>query len=307
MPADLQDFRGRFPHIETDAQFCTLSFDLRSPQPKTLTFAGNIGFLTKAMAEPNVSAIITTPQLLEAARARGAVSEKMGFVLVENPRQEFLLFHNALSTHADFYVKRQGFQCGENSKIHPASTVSRDGVHIGKNVCIEAGVVIKPNVHIGDDCVIRAGTVLGGKGFQYLRGVDGTPIAIAHVGGVHIGNRVEIHGGCAIDRHIFDHDTIVGDDTKFDNHVQFAHGSCIGKRCLVAAAATISGSVRIGDDVWIGPNSTICDSLTIGDKAAISLGSVVVRDVPGGMRVTGNFAEPHLQFLKRQRIGSATS
>ena len=306
MAAELQDFRVRFSRIEANAQFCTLAFDLRSPQPKTLTFAGNIGFIMKAMAEPNISAIITTPALLEAARARGVVPEGMGFALVENPRREFFSLHNDLSHRADFYAKRHGFQCGENVQIHPNATVSRDGVHIGKNVRIEFGVVVKPNVQIGDDCVIRAGTVLGGKGFQYLRGADGTPIAIAHAGGVHIGNRVEIHGGCAIDRHIFDEDTMVGDDTKFDNHVQFAHGSSIGKRCLVAAAAIIAGSVRIGDDVWIGPNATVSDSLTIGDKAAVSLGSVVVRDVPSGIRVTGNFAEPHLQFLKRQRIGSAT-
>ncbi len=49
--------------------------------------------------------------------------------------------------------------------------------------------------------------------------------------------------------------------------------------------------VKIGDDVWIGPNATILKGVTIGDGAFIEPGSVVVRDVPPGARVLGNPAE----------------
>jgi UDP-3-O-[3-hydroxymyristoyl] glucosamine N-acyltransferase LpxD len=299
MPGLLQDYSPHFLSVEKDARFDTLAFDLRCLRPRTLTFAGGLGFLMKALEAPEVSAIVTTSSLLRAAAERKTIPAEKGIALSNSPRSTFFLLHNALCLIPGFYARRSGFERGENTAIHERATISADGVHIGANVRIESNVVIKANVRVGDHCVIRAGSIIGGKGFQYLRGNDGPPISIAHSGGVSIGNRVEIHGSCAIDRHIFDDDTTIGDDTKFDNHVQFAHGSQIGRRCLVAAAAVIAGSVRIGDDVWIGPNSTVSDSLTIGDKAAISLGSVVVRDVPSGERVTGNFAEPHLQFLKR--------
>lgn len=46
--------------------------------------------------------------------------------------------------------------------------------------------------------------------------------------------------------------------------------------------------VVIGSDVWIGGGAIICPGITIGDKAVIGAGSVVTRDVPGGVVVAGN-------------------
>jgi UDP-3-O-[3-hydroxymyristoyl] glucosamine N-acyltransferase len=63
----------------------------------------------------------------------------------------------------------------------------------------------------------------------------------------------------------------------------------------------VLGSARIGDDVWIGPNATISNQVQIGDGAAVSLGSVVVRDVRSGQRVSGNFAVDHRRFLSAFR------
>jgi acetyltransferase-like isoleucine patch superfamily enzyme len=49
--------------------------------------------------------------------------------------------------------------------------------------------------------------------------------------------------------------------------------------------------IVIGDDVWIGPNSTILKGVTIGSGAFIEPGSLVTRDVPAGARVMGNPAQ----------------
>ncbi|MFS4418536.1 CatB-related O-acetyltransferase [Maribacter sp. 2307ULW6-5] len=38
--------------------------------------------------------------------------------------------------------------------------------------------------------------------------------------------------------------------------------------------------IKIGNDVWIGRNSTIMDGVTIGDGAVVATGSVVTKDVP---------------------------
>jgi acetyltransferase-like isoleucine patch superfamily enzyme len=50
-------------------------------------------------------------------------------------------------------------------------------------------------------------------------------------------------------------------------------------------------TVRIEDDVWIGPNATILKGVTIGRGAWIEAGSLVTRDVPPRARVLGNPAQ----------------
>lgn len=49
-----------------------------------------------------------------------------------------------------------------------------------------------------------------------------------------------------------------------------------------------SKPIKIGEDVWIGANSTICGGVTIGDGSVIGAGSVVTKDVPSGVIAVGN-------------------
>jgi len=60
----------------------------------------------------------------------------------------------------------------------------------------------------------------------------------------------------------------------------------------------ISGNVRVGNDVWIGPSAAISNGITIGDNCWVSLGSVVTKDVQAGSRVSGNFAIDHEKFIQ---------
>lgn len=46
--------------------------------------------------------------------------------------------------------------------------------------------------------------------------------------------------------------------------------------------------VVIGDDCWIGANSTILAGVTIGDFCIVAAGAVVTKDVPSGTMVAGN-------------------
>ena len=50
--------------------------------------------------------------------------------------------------------------------------------------------------------------------------------------------------------------------------------------------------IVIEDNVWIGPGATILKGVRISTGAWIEPGSVVTRDVPEGIRVRGNPAEP---------------
>jgi acetyltransferase-like isoleucine patch superfamily enzyme len=51
-------------------------------------------------------------------------------------------------------------------------------------------------------------------------------------------------------------------------------------------------SVRIEDDVFIGPGAIILPNVTIGHGAVVHAGSVVTRSVPPLTMVRGNPAEP---------------
>lgn len=49
--------------------------------------------------------------------------------------------------------------------------------------------------------------------------------------------------------------------------------------------------IIIGDNVWIGGNSTVVPGITIGDNVVVAAGSVVTKDVPVNVIVGGNPAK----------------
>lgn len=46
--------------------------------------------------------------------------------------------------------------------------------------------------------------------------------------------------------------------------------------------------VEIGTDVWVGAGALVLPGTRIGDRAVIGAGSVVTRDIPGGVFAAGN-------------------
>jgi len=56
--------------------------------------------------------------------------------------------------------------------------------------------------------------------------------------------------------------------------------------------------VKMGNDVVLGPSVAIKDGITIGNRARIRLGSVVIEDVKDGTDLSGNFAVRHLSNLR---------
>jgi len=82
----------------------------------------------------------------------------------------------------------------------------------------------------------------------------------------------------------------------------------LGNNVKMTACSMLSGRAVLGDDVYIGPNATISNGITIGERSTISLGSVVVFDTPSDTRMTGNFAMDHKDFMrnfaKNRKIGS---
>lgn len=142
-------------------------------------------------------------------------------------------------------------------------------------------------VKYGKNITIHENCTVGTEGFGAARDVNGEWVHIPHIGGVVIGDNVEICAGTNVDRGTVN-DTVIESGTKIDHHCHIAHNCKIGKNCAIAAGVTFSGSVIVGDNVWIGPGSTIINGIKIGDNAYIGIGTNVIEDVPDNAVVVGN-------------------
>ncbi|OTO77340.1 MULTISPECIES: sugar O-acetyltransferase [unclassified Enterococcus] len=60
--------------------------------------------------------------------------------------------------------------------------------------------------------------------------------------------------------------------------------------------------VVVGDNVWIGANSSILPGVTIGDNVVVGAGSVVSKDIPANSLAVGNPCKVIREFNERDRV-----
>lgn len=210
-----------------------------------------------------------------------------------HPRLALLRFLQAFWVEPDW-----DFDGTANPCIHKDARVAPDA-RIGPFTVIGPDVVIGPGARIGSNCRIEHATiganvtigssvVIGGIGFGYEDDPETKQVTLfPHVGGVRIGDRVDIGSNTCLDRGSIG-DTVVGDDCKIDNLIHIAHNVRMGERCKVIALAIVGGSVTLGDDSWVAPAAAIRDWRTIGKGAVVGLGAVVTKNVGDGEVVVGN-------------------
>jgi UDP-3-O-[3-hydroxymyristoyl] glucosamine N-acyltransferase len=244
-----------------------------------LTFIETENFISILRQKLNITAGITTPELAE------LIPDHIGVMCHFSPKRAFYECHSWLCNETTFYKFEKGIRISQTAKVHPTAIIE-DGATIGEEAHIEAYVVVGRGVRIGDRSIIRSGSKIGGEGFEFKRWNDKI-YPVPHTGTVVIGADVEVQHNCVIDRSVFGGETFIGDFTKIDNMVHVAHNCSIGCRCLIAASAVISGSVVIGDDVWVGPGAVISNGITIGSRAQIVIGSVVIKSVLPDLRAVG--------------------
>lgn len=156
--------------------------------------------------------------------------------------------------------------------IGAGSFVGNDSV-IGKNTRLAANVSVYHGVNIGSDCMLHSGCVIGADGFGFAPDAGGW-IKIHQLGGVNIGNKVEIGACTCVDRGALD-DTEIADGVIIDNQVQIGHNVRIGRNTAIAAHTAIAGSTTIGANCTIAGAVAIAGHLTLVDKVHISGKSMV--------------------------------
>ncbi|HEY0867875.1 MAG TPA: UDP-3-O-(3-hydroxymyristoyl)glucosamine N-acyltransferase [Fimbriimonas sp.] len=288
--AELSELLGGELRGPGDLRICRAA-PAHSQDAEGLTFASSEAFLKTAEAS-GVGAVLvpfSAPPVSKPA------------IAVENPRETFgrflamchrpLPFEAGIHPKADvspdadvdptasvgaFAVIERGAKLGRACRVYPFAYVG-EGCVLGAGAVVFPHAVLYQNVRLGDRAIVHAGAILGADGFGYVW--DGQrQVKIPQVGGVEIGEDVEIGALTAVDRSTAG-DTVVERGVKLDNLVQVGHNSIVGEHTVVAALVGISGSTQIGKRVTLAGQSATSDHVKIGDDVVMGGRTGVTKDV----------------------------
>jgi len=187
-------------------------------------------------------------------------------------------------------VIESGAQIGAGSFIGAGS-------RIGRHTVIHPHATIYHDVHLGARCIIHSQVVIGSDGFGFAR--DGKQwIKIHQLGGVRIGDDVELGAGTCVDRGALSH-TVIEAGVKTDNMVQIAHNVRIGSNTVIAGCSAVAGSTEIGANCMIAGAVGIVGHLRIADGVTITAMSLVTKSInePGSYS-SGTPLEPSRQWRR---------
>jgi len=186
--------------------------------------------------------------------------------------------------------------------------VGRD-VLIDVNVILEGMVIIEDDVQIGPNCVIKDSTLRRGaivKANSHLEGAvvgesaDCGPFARLRPGSVlgakaHVGNFVELKNAT------------LGDGAKA-GHLSYLGDAEIGARTNIGAGTitcNYDGANKfrtvMGEDVFIGSNSSLVAPLNLGDGATTGAGSTITEDVPAHTLGLGRGRQRNIEGWQRPK------
>lgn len=183
----------------------------------------------------------------------------------------------------------EGAVIGKDTVIFPGAYIDSNAV-IGDNCYIASGVKLMGSVTIGNDVIVRENTVIGSDGLTTRRDERGKVVTIPQFGGVTIEDNVQIGALTVIGKGAID-DTVIHSGSRIDNSCFISHNVQIGEDTLVVGETIMFGSSSTGKQAFISGNSTVRDGVSIGDKAFVGMGSIVIKTVADGAIVKGNPAK----------------
>lgn len=194
--------------------------------------------------------------------------------------QQVAGLHEKLQAHID------------SSAVIEPSAVIAPHVWIEADAYVGHNAVIMANSYLGRGVHVKPNATVGGDGFE-PKTIAGQRWIAAHAGGVWLADGVEVGSSTCIDRGLFGEFTYLGRETKVDNLVHVAHSVTTGEGCCFVACAEISGSVRCGDGVWLGPHVSVNQQLSLGSYCYVGTGGIVTRDLPAHALAYGSPAKQH--------------
>ncbi len=168
---------------------------------------------------------------------------------------------------------------------------------IGEDGWLAPRVTLYHDVRIGKRVVIQSGAVIGGEGFGFAN-EQGVWQKIAQIGGVRIGDDVEIGANTTIDRGALA-DTLIGNGVKLDNQIMIAHNVQIGDNTAMAGCVGISGSTKIGSNCMIAGGVGMVGHIEVCDGVFVTGMTMVTRSItqPGAYS-SGTAMQPAGEWKK---------
>ncbi len=301
---------------------------IQSARPGTLSFIANPKYQSW-LGDTQATAVILSESLLARCPCNALV--------IDNPYLAYAKVSHLFATEAlnppgihPSAVVAADAQVAASAHIGPLAVIE-SGVQIGAGAVIGAqcyigantqigaqtrlwpNVTIYHGVRIGQRTIIHAGTVIGSDGFGYAvaatakkstQDADGQPQhqpkwqKIAQIGGVDIGDDVEI-GACAtIDRGAIG-DTIIENGVIMDNQVHIAHNASVGENTAIAGKSGLSGSSRLGRNCTMAGMSGLVGHIEVCDNVHISSMTAISRSITRpGVYTSGTGMEEHAGWLK---------
>ena len=163
-----------------------------------------------------------------------------------------------------------------------AGCILHPGCVLGQHCSLGAGTVLYPRVvlydhcRLGAGCILHSGVVVGADGFGFNKGDDGYWRKKRHVGGVIIGDDVEIGANSCVDQGAYQ-PTNIGSGVKIDNLVQIGHNVAIGERGLICAQAGVAGSAQLGADTVLAGKTGVKDNTSVPAGTVVKVGDLFLR------------------------------
>ena len=283
---------------------------------------GCVSFLANPKYRRQVDATTASAVVVsEAVASDPTINNQIDLIVVDNPHVAYAklthLFRSPLTIESGLAVSvhistdvtiADDVSIGANVYIG-AGTILESGVvvgpgcvllgecRIGKNSALIANITVYPKSQIGEHVLIHAGVIIGADGFGFAN-ENGKWIKVEQLGGVYIGDDVEIGANTTIDCGAID-DTVIESGVKLDNQIQIAHNVRIGRDSAIAACTGIAGSATIGQRCQIAGSVGILGHLSIADDVVIMAKTLVTKSIKSaGLYAGAAPFQPHAQWQK---------
>lgn len=196
--------------------------------------------------------------------------------------------------------------------VDPTARIA-DGVVIEAYAIVGANVEIGSGSWVGSHAVVKGPTTLGkdNRIFQFAS-IGEEPQDKKYAGEL---TRLEIG-----DRNVFrEHSTVnrgttqdagltsIGSDNWIMTGVHIAHDCHIGNHTIFSNNASLAGHVTVGDYAILGGFTLVHQFCQIGAHCFTAMGSVIPKDVPPYILVSGHMAKPYglnVEGLKRRNFSA---
>ena len=265
---------------------------LQNASPESLSFLANSSYLSQLPAT-KAAAVVLRPESADACPVAAFISDnpyatyaRMAALVCPEPSFEAGVHATAViaesATIADgahiaaSAVIGERTSIGANTVVGPGTVIGPD-CDIGENCRLIANVTLVQGVRIGARGIFHPGVVIGADGFGNAMTSDGW-VKVPQLGGVQIGNDVEIGANTTVDRGAIG-DTVIENGVRIDNLCMIAHNVRIGEHTAIAATTAIAGSTVIGKRCLFAGRSGAVGHINVCDDVIVAAQTFLSKDV----------------------------